>query len=652
MKLEGGCGALAVDEFGKDLAQLNPEQLRSVNWGGQPALVLAGPGSGKTRVITCRLARLIRESPDARFKVMGLTFTNKAAGEMKNRIARYIPDDLDRVFVDTFHSFAALVIRTHGSSVGIRPDFAICSPSQAYEVYSEALKSLGVGSLRPRQAWAELAEISKLKSRLVPPENTSQVLGPGPVAARIGTRYAAYERALAMSNRLDFDSLILRAYQLLQSSQPIADHYRTAFPIISVDEFQDTDYAQYALLGYLGSRQPRSIFAVADEDQLIYSWRGASTTRLRQFGIDYGPTVIGLPTNYRCPNELIALADRLIRANPNRPQDRVTQGSPRPPSAVTPFRVIGPLADDEEEAVFIATDIGRRAIPDCSTVAVLASRWTVIETIADALSSAGVRVATLARREEFGSSPFNWLADALVSALDPTNRDKFGAFLKSTSRLTGALARPSKRRAPSAAGLMTDWARSAAAGDSTSLLGKVATLIAADPITDASLLRFCDGALALFETQEFQAALSQRPELSDYRDDRKVWAAIVREILEIHGREVDLATFAQELQLRSKEPIPDPGTVLLLTIHGAKGREFNHVYLAGLAEGILPYVGRGEGSEEAERLDEARRSCYVAITRAKDTLTLTSARSYDGRAAVPSRFLKEMGLPSSGGPGL
>ena len=262
-----------MNQLARALDELTLAQATAVNWTEGPLFVLAGPGSGKTRVLTTRVAKLLSETPEKSFRVMALTFTNKAADEMATRIEAFVPDQQSRATIGTFHSFCMQMLQQHGSHIGINPNFAIYSlESDRADLLKEAIRENGLSSDDERF----LGTIDKLKARLIQPDGCAQRFHEAAVGERVERTYRAYEEALSRANALDFGSLIAQAYRLISTSPGVGVHYRRAYSYWMFDEFQDTTDGQYRLIKALAGGDFRNVFAVADDDQIIYQWNGAS----------------------------------------------------------------------------------------------------------------------------------------------------------------------------------------------------------------------------------------------------------------------------------------------------------------------------------------------------------------------------------------
>lgn len=627
-----------MNELTKAIDQLTEAQAAAVNWVDGPLFVLAGPGSGKTRVLTTRVAKLLAETPDKAFRVLALTFTNKAADEMASRIEVLVPEQQPRANIGTFHSFCMQMLQQHGSHIGINPDFAIYSlPSDRADLLNQAINENGLDADDSRF----LGTIETLKARLIQPQECAKYFQDQDVGQRVELTYKAYDDALVRANALDFGSLIAQAYRLVSTFPGVALHYRRAYAYWMFDEFQDTTDGQYRLIKALAGDKFQNVFAVADDDQIIYQWNGASYQQIQRFRGDFRPTEIQLPTNYRCPPSIVAAANKLVFHNTQRTASKQPLVAGKTTLAYPDSQHIQVVryTNESEEAAGLATGIAGIDLSKRSEVAVLARTRALLERMQNALSDAEVPSAIAMRRDDFRSAQFLWLTAALRLAARPLDRRALDVLTGSFNRWFGG----------------ETWSEDVA---STAELSSRSLLIewssAAATIEDEHAKKLMAMAFALGQQPTtFRSFISKFLELTapdgsdeviDIEEDRAAWLALVRSIGQTIGREAPLEQFLQELGLRSKEPPIAPKTVTLMTIHGAKGKEFDHVYVIGLAEDVLPSFQSIKAGEHSPEMEEERRNCFVAITRAREWLCLSYADSYNGWAKRPSRFLTEMGL--------
>ena len=418
------------------LAELTDIQRQAVDWDDGPLLVLAGPGSGKTRVLTCRIARLLDSSRDQRFRILALTFTNKAANEMASRMTTLVPGLEGRASVDTFHGFCAQVLRQHGVHLGIKPDFAIYSQTEDRQAVLEDALRRDRTQDASREDLRLLPLIDQLKARLVEPDQAEQRIAAedgasAEYASRGARAYRLYEDELRRVNALDFNSLIFEAHRLF-AYPAMARHYQTSYRYWLIDEFQDTNGAQYALLHRMAGQDFREIFAVADDDQTIFEWNGANVRRIRALVQDFACKVVQLPTNFRCPPRIVEAANRLVVYNSR----RVASKKPATPAPGNS----SPLDEeqircrefntDAEEASGTADEIACLDSDSRSRTAVLARNRYLLEAMHDALAAVGVPAVVAMRRDDFLSPQVRWLVACLKQINRPLDRRNMGVLVE------------------------------------------------------------------------------------------------------------------------------------------------------------------------------------------------------------------------------
>jgi len=634
-----------------ELDSLNENQREAVEWREGPLLVLAGPGSGKTRVLTYRIASLLEQSPGERFRILGITFTNKAAAEMRERLDELISDGRDRALLTTFHSFAAELLRQHGSHIGLQPDFSIQSqPADRQAIVSDAIELVGTDDHRddytPERA---LKIIDALLDEGVAPTDAEQYLRDVNNANFLVALYGKYFASLTKANQQDFGSLIVNATLLLRDKLGIAKQVRRIYKHFCVDEFQDTNAAQYNFLMQLLPPEEPNLFVVADDDQVIYQWNGANPKRLAEIRSRFHMTTIQLPQNYRCPKEVIDLANLLIQNNLDRTPDKRPLTTSRKPHTGEVVRVLPPFTDENEEVAWVRTDILTRPIADRPKCVVLARTRKMLDLVVADCNPNGLPAYVSIKKNEFQSAPMRWLHATLRLANARTDKEQLRRVCKSFYQLEGIDTRVESvvAAAPHQSGdFLRSW---------LSIVERNPGLSAdVRPVLQAARVSLLDrGEFSTFivTARSWFAVLQKKPGSSpdnvfdDYDAEAASWTRLVEEIYAELGRsEVTLSTLLQGLDLRSKEPPTPKGAVRCYTIHSAKGMEFEHVYLLGMAEDQLPSWAAVKKGDDSLEMREERRNCFVAITRTQQTLTMTYALSYNGWAKNPSRFLKEMKL--------
>ncbi len=624
-------------DYNKVFAGLSPIQKEAVSWNDGAVLVLAGPGAGKTKVLTTRLARLLKESPNKKFKILALTFTTKAAAEMRERVELLLPGIAEeRTFIGTFHAFCTQILRQHGSHVGIKPDFTIYGQKDDQEaLLLDAIRAAikrGESLAEDDVRWLEL--IQKFKANLVTVEKAAKRIG-DPKGARV---YELYEAKLKEENAIDFNGLILETCRLLSSMPAIASRLRGSYPYWMIDEFQDTSPAQYWLLHYLAGDVFKNVFVVADDDQIIYQWAGASYRQIEKFRNQYKPGLIQLVENHRCPPEIVELANQLVAHNTQRsPEKKPIIAARSGPVGAIELRE---FETDKEERDAIAQEILSKGQQQWGKIAILGRTRALLDPMLACLKEHGVRAVLVQRRDNFISPQFVWLHACLEQTLRPSNRRLFTVFVDAGNRITDLQFDPSILIAEAEAIGISFFERWAVVASSS---GSEVAQKLGEHVAD--LVRSRNSWKKVIRTLIpilLQTAHVADGAISDAVDDYTAWLACMKDIRSELGEEPELAEITQGLALRSKEPARDPDSVELFTVHTSKGLEFDSVYVIGLAEGEMPSwqsVKKGDASPEME---EERRNCFVAITRTREQLMLSFANTYRGWKKEQSRFLKEM----------
>jgi DNA helicase-2/ATP-dependent DNA helicase PcrA len=636
-----------------DLATLNETQFEAVQWDNSPLLVLAGPGSGKTRVLTYRIARLIETTPGQHFKILGLTFTNMAAAEMRDRIASLVPNAGERVLLSTFHSFAGDVLRQHGHLIGLRPDFTILSQdTDRAGVLEEAIAEAGLVAELGESGEKLLPVITRLldlaADDVSAPELLSSISAREPEA--LAKAYSAYRRRMIARNSMDFGSLIVESLRLLREKPAVRRQIQRIYTHVLVDEFQDTSKSQYEFLTLLVNPVTKNLFVVADDDQIIYQWNGASPERLQALETDFAMSVLQLPENYRCPPEVIDLANSLIAHNVSRSADKQALRARKRITGqqhirLKSFRQFG------DEAEWIANDIAARDLPARARCVVLARARKLLEEILAKLEKRGVSAYLAVRKDEWASAPMRLLHSCLRLANARQDRDQLRRVCKSFYAVEG-IDLDVKDIVSAAASYEGDYLRAF----TTSALKREAVDLATREFLEHSLPKLADRLdYASFMAESFlwfdhlvDTQSNAHNAFEEYPLEKTTWSDLYNEISLQYGADnVTLHLLLQEMDLRSKAPRPPVGAVPCHTIHAAKGLEFDHVYLAGLVEDQLPSWAAVKKGEHSREMQEERRNCFVAITRTQETLTVTYSQVVQGWRKTPSRFLYEMGLVES-----
>jgi len=620
------------------LADCTEPQREAITATEGPLLVLAGPGSGKTRVITRRVAYLAATGVPAE-KILAITFTNKAAGEMRDRIRAL--GLAHGAWISTFHSFCARVLRRYAADVGLSPQFTIYDAADSVATVRHAMSSLGVDPSvhRPGQV---LRAISTAKNSLEGPDRL--VRSGCPDAELVAAVYERYQAALAQSNAVDFDDLLLLVARLLEQGGRPADELRERFHYVLIDEYQDTNRAQYLIARRLVEGR-RNICATGDPDQAIYGWRGADLRNILDFERDYPDArVVRLEQNYRSTRHILAAADALISNNRARKPKSLWTQNPQG----QPVEIIR-AEDESAEARLVAADIARlirRERRSPRDIAVFYRINAQSRQIEAALRSEGIPYTVVAGTEFYERAEVKHLLAYLRLAVNPDDSVSAERVVNVPPRKFGATSLKRLRQWAQQKGisLFAALRRAGEAGFSGQALAAATSFC--EVVTALSSLRDGPAAVAL-ENLIRLTAFEDFLRGLDNADER---LANVRELVNAasdYDREEPeggVAGFLERVALVSDVDRWDPaaGAVALMTLHAAKGLEFPVAYIMGLEEGLLPL----RGDEAPHELEEERRLLFVGITRAKERVTLSFAetRLWYGRTVhtQPSRFLEEL----------
>lgn len=623
------------------LADLNEPQRQAVTHRDGPLLVIAGPGSGKTRVITRRAAHLVQSGVPP-WKILAITFTNKAADEMKRRIEAL--GVAGGMWIYTFHALGVRLLREFGPLGRVRPGFVIYDEADQLRCIKDALElcKIGPDSLRPEAAQAK---ISTAKNRLIRP--AEYLARENHFENRIvGRAYEAYEQLLEQRNAVDFDDLLMRVAIVLRDHPDVTDRLNERFKYLLIDEYQDTNHAQY-LIAKLLSRGHRNICATGDPDQSIYGWRGADISNILDFERDYPEAVVvRLEQNYRSTGSILKAASRLIRGNRRRKhKDLWTEKGDGDALAVWQF------PEDREEAEQIAETILKlkregRAYGD---VAIMYRINALSRGLEEALRLRGIPYK-IARGVEFYNR--KEIRDTLAYLRLLVNPDDEVALLRilntpprgigkttiarliSIADRRGAPLMEILRDADNVPGL-----KPAAAKSINAFVSLIDTLTraAAGSVADVVSETLAQSGLeALYRSERIEGGEDRSANLAELVNAAKRY--------EDEIEQPTLEDFLQRVALTSDQDAVDEsaGVVMLMTLHAAKGLEFPVVMMVGVEEGMLPH----ERALQEGDLEEERRLCFVGITRARERLYLTYACQRLLRGALmprnPSQFLGEL----------
>ena len=656
------------------LEGLNPAQLRAVTHQGGPLLVVAGAGSGKTRVLTHRVAWLVREMGVSPFSILAITFTNKAADEMRERVASLVGPVAERMWVSTFHAACVRILRREAAVLGRERSFSIYDQADAVRLTAYVVRDFGLDQKKfpPR---ALHAVISSAKNELVGPAEYAERARRSPFERRVADVYAEYQKRLAAANALDFDDLLMATVQLFREHPEVLERYRERFAHLLVDEYQDTNHAQNEIVLALAGGH-HQVTVVGDSDQAIYGWRGADVRNILEFERAFpDATVVVLDRNYRSTQTILDAANAVISNNlARKPKELWTDQG-------TGERLVRYVAEDEhDEASFIVGEIerqraehgyrwgdfavfyrtnaqsraieeelARRQVPykvaggarfyERREVKDLLAYLHAIANPDDEVSTKrvlnvprrGVGDTSVAKLDAWATGHGVPFSEALYHAQEAGVSGRALAGVSSFLQLMAGLRAMLVGEAPAAAG-------DAAAGEAPAAAGDAATASDEAP----------QGAGA---GEILQAVLDRTHYLEELRAEDATPVEIegrvenVEELLGAAWQANSLEEFLEEASLvaDADEVEGDGSVVTLMTLHTAKGLEYPVVFIAGMEEGIFPHL-RALG--EDHELEEERRLCYVGVTRARERLYLSYAwcRSLWGAVQYnpPSRFVNEI----------
>jgi DNA helicase II / ATP-dependent DNA helicase PcrA len=643
------------------LSALNPEQREAVLHTRGALLILAGAGSGKTRVIAHRIAHLVSEGLCEPDRLLAVTFTNKAAEEMRTRVETLLDVDCKGMWISTFHALCARLLRREAPHIGLSRDFVIYDSTDQLTVMKQALRQIGAdeSAVQPRLA---LSRISHAKNRMEGPE-VFTANSWHPRDAQIGKLYELYVKALRDANALDFDDLLLKTVELFEKAETVRDKYARKFVHVMVDEYQDTNRPQYLLIQRLAG-QHRNLCVVGDPDQSIYKWRGADLRNILDFEHDFPEArIVKLERNYRSTQVILDAASSVISQNRNR-KDKRLYTERKGGAKILYYRA----GDDLDEAEFIARTARGALHEDVeNTVAVLYRTNAQSRTLEDALRRAGIPYKIIGGVRFYERKEIKDALAYLKLVLNPHDDVSLRRVINVPARGVGkgvmesleGVDLPTDADAPPLlAGLQpvatnnSLWARLVHAVDRRLLAPRATQSLTA--FRDL-ILRLTDMASRESVSIALGKVLDQSGYLENLREERSEEAESRIENLaelvsaareyETRNPEPSLAGFVDQLSLLSD--VDEDGSrdarVLMMTLHSAKGLEFPVVTITGLEEGLFPHSRSAD--DEAE-LEEERRLCYVGITRAQRRLVLTSAarRRVFGeyQSTEASRFVDEI----------
>ncbi len=628
---------------------LNPSQIQAIETINGPVLIMAGAGSGKTRVLTHRYAHLVKHHNVDVEQILAITFTNKAAEEMKSRISKLLNLKISPKWISTFHSLCVKILRIHGDKIGYKSNFTIYDQSDSNKVIRNCMSENNV-DLKQYSPKRFQAHISNLKNSMISPgealENAESFF-----EVKVAEIYSSYEKKLIIANSMDFDDLLIKTVELLQTNESILKFWSNKFQFIMVDEYQDTNFVQYKLVELLGSNN-KNVCVVGDSDQSIYAFRGADIRNIIEFEKDFSnATVIQLDKNYRSSKKILNLANSVISNNPRKieknlwtdNEDGLDISSFRFRSEKDEARWVAEevksLIDSSKEneiAIFYRTNSQSRLFEE--ELRMLNINYKVIgsvrfydrKEIKDIISYLQFLVndSDTVAFERIVNVPRRGIGESTVKKirvyLNETGKSIFEA-LESIEEI--------KNISPRIKGSLSEFKDLITELKSYSLQGPSKTIQKVLELTGYKMSLIKEGTL------ESQMRLENIEELLNsafsfenlYEEEIDEPYGMLRDYLE------SIALFSET------DKLEDADRVLLMTLHNAKGLEFPYVFMTGMEENLFPHERSSQGDNS--EIEEERRLCYVGITRAEKKLYLTHAWSrtlWGGTVYnLPSRFLEE-----------
>ena len=628
---------------------LNPSQIQAIETINGPVLIMAGAGSGKTRVLTHRYAHLVKHHNVDVEQILAITFTNKAAEEMKSRISNLLNLKISPKWISTFHSLCVKILRIHGDKIGYKSNFTIYDQSDSNKVIRNCMSENNV-DLKQYSPKRFQAHISNLKNSMTSPgealENAESFF-----EVKVAEIYSSYEKKLIIANSMDFDDLLIKTVELLQTNESILKFWSNKFQFIMVDEYQDTNFVQYKLVELLGSNN-KNVCVVGDSDQSIYAFRGADIRNIIEFEKDFSnATVIQLDKNYRSSKKILNLANSVISNNPRKieknlwtdNEDGLDISSFRFRSEKDEARWVAEevksLIDSSKEneiAIFYRTNSQSRLFEE--ELRMLNINYKVIgsvrfydrKEIKDIISYLQFLVndSDTVAFERIVNVPRRGIGESTVKKirvyLNETGKSIFEA-LESIEEI--------KNISPRIKGSLSEFKDLITELKSYSLQGPSKTIQKVLELTGYKMSLIKEGTLeSQMRIENIEELLNSAFSFENlYEEDIDEPYGMLRDYLE------SIALFSET------DKLEDADRVLLMTLHNAKGLEFPYVFMTGMEENLFPHERSSQGDNS--EIEEERRLCYVGITRAEKKLYLTHAWSrtlWGGTVYnLPSRFLEE-----------
>ncbi|WP_240432448.1 ATP-dependent helicase [Rubrobacter indicoceani] len=626
---------------------MNHSQSEAVLQTEGPLLVLAGAGSGKTRVLTHRIAHIIEEGLAGPDEVLAITFTNKAAAEMKDRVALLVGPDSKKMWVSTFHAFCARLLRVHAEKLGYKREFTIYDSGDQVRLVKRCIVELGKDPKRfnPRSFQAQ---ISDAKNRL---QDAGAYLKAteGYVAENVAEVYDLYQTRLYENNAMDFDDLIMQTVALVELFPEVRERYQKRFKYILVDEYQDTNHAQYKLVNALAADHG-NLCVVGDDDQSVYSWRGADIRNILDFERDYPQAkVVRLEQNYRSTQTILSAANAVVSNNASRKAKALwTEGNSG--ERIKVFTA----SDEYAEARYVVSEIERLTDGPAkpTDIAVFYRTNAQSRALEDVLVREGVAYQIVGGVKFYERAEIKDAMSYLAVVVNPTDDVSLERIINTPKRGVGAtsvgkLQQHARTKGTSMYEILDEAKEAGVSGKAQKACGDLKRLfegwrVVAKEATPAEMIGAVLDESGYRKELEAENTVESEARVENLVELVNAAAEYERGARE-SGEEPTLEGFLQEQALYSQQDDLGGGSVTLMTLHNAKGLEYPHVFIVGMEEGTFPH----SRSLDEQNLEEERRLCYVGITRAMETLTMTYAKlrsnwGGDREYQMPSRFLSEI----------
>ncbi|MCS3939466.1 DNA helicase-2/ATP-dependent DNA helicase PcrA [Salinibacter ruber] len=628
---------------------LNDKQREAVTTTEGPVMIIAGPGSGKTRALTHRIAYLLAAGKAQPRDILALTFTNKAANEMQERVEALVGDDARGMWVGTFHSSFARLLRMEGDKIGYSEDFSIYDTADSKRLIRQQMKgrNLDTDVVKPRSVQRM---ISSAKNEMIDPQEYAE-LARGDQQEIVAEVYPAYERALKQANALDFDDLLLKPIELFEQHEDVLEKYQTRWQYVHIDEYQDTNQAQYVLARKLSARH-KNLCVVGDDAQSIYAFRGADITNILNFDTDYpDATTIRLERNYRSTENIIRLADSIIEEN-----DDQIEKSLWTDNAEGEYVALMEALSEKDEAQKIerrVRDLHLRDGMEYGDFAVLYRTNAQSRAIEEALRKENVPYRVIGGTSFYERKEIKDVLAYLKLLVNPNDTASLQRVINYPTRGIGDKTQERLQRYAQQHSLSLWQAverveeietlgtrAERAVGKFRRLIARYASKAGTGSVPADELARdLIQDAGLLSELRKEHT----RENLQRWENVQELISALAEYVESTE--DATISTFLQEVALMTDQDEAEEGDdkVTLMTLHAAKGTEFPVVFVAGLEEGLFPLE---QATQEKAELEEERRLFYVGVTRAEERLYLSWARSRyrygEQTSNTRSRFLEEV----------